>query len=156
MDKSIEKVSELISHGVYVIAVADEELQYAFTANWVMQVCSDPFMLAFCINPNEFAYKLLKTGGVCTLNILARDQLAFAEHFADTNIKDKMAGFLWQQGKTSAPVLTESQAYLDCSISHYASAGENKIAICKVIDAAILNENEQLLQKNNVCFDIVL
>jgi flavin reductase (DIM6/NTAB) family NADH-FMN oxidoreductase RutF len=133
-----------ISHGVYVIGVRDGERQNAFTAAWVMQVSFDPLLLAISINPEHYSYQLLQAGGICTVNVLGQDQYALAEHFG-RSAKDKMVGFQWQQAKTGAPVLSESLVFFDCQVSHYADAGDHKIAVCKVVAAAELNEGRPLL-----------
>ena len=101
-------------------------------------------MLAISINPHSYSYQLLQAGGVCTVNVLGRDQYALAEHFG-RSAPDKMAGFQWQQAQTGAPVLSASLAYFDCQVSHYTDAGDHKIAICKVIAAAKLNDGKPLL-----------
>jgi flavin reductase (DIM6/NTAB) family NADH-FMN oxidoreductase RutF len=134
-----------ISHGVYVIGVSDGEHQNAFTAAWVMQVSFDPLLLAISINPEHYSYQLLKAGGICTVNVLGQDQYALAEHFGRSGLKNKMAGFQWQRAQTGAPVLTDGLAYFDCEVSHYTDAGDHKIAICKVIAAAKLNQGRPLL-----------
>jgi flavin reductase (DIM6/NTAB) family NADH-FMN oxidoreductase RutF len=133
-----------ISLGIYVIGVSDGERQNAFTAAWVMQVSFNPPLLAIGINPESYSYQLLQAGGVCTVNVLGQDQCAIAEHFG-RSAKDKMTGFQWQKGSTGAPVLSESLAYFDCQVSHYTDAGDHKIAVCKVIAGAKLNEGLPLL-----------
>ena len=144
MIENPEALFKHISHGVYVIGVSDGDRQNAFTAAWVMQVSFNPPLLAISINPQNYSYQLLQAGGVCTVNVLSRDQYALAEHFG-RSAKDKMAGFHWQAGATGAPVLSESLAYFDCQVSHYADAGDHKIAVCTVIAAAKLNDGHPLL-----------
>ena len=144
MADTLETLFKQITHGVYVVGVCDGKTQNAFTAAWVMQVSFDPLMLAFSINKNHYSYELLKVGEVCTINVLGQDQQVFAEHFGRSDIRDKMTGFVWQEGKTCAPVLAESLVYFDCKVSHYADAGDHKIAICNVLDAARLNSGEPL------------
>jgi flavin reductase (DIM6/NTAB) family NADH-FMN oxidoreductase RutF len=144
MIENSEALFKQISHGVYVVGVSDGERQNAFTAAWVMQVSFNPPLLAISINPEHYSYQLLQTGGVCTVNVLGQEQYAIAEHFGRSS-KDKMAGFQWQKAKTGAPVLSESLAYFDCQVSHYTDAGDHKIAVCKVIAAARLNEGHPLL-----------
>ena len=139
-----EDLVKQISHGVYVIGVSDGSHQNAFTAAWVMQVSFNPLMLAISINPEHYSYQLLQAGGVCTVNVLGQGQYAIAEHFGCSS-KDKMAGFQWQKDKTGAPILSESLAYFDCQVSHYTDAGDHKIAVCKVIATARLNEGRPLL-----------
>jgi flavin reductase (DIM6/NTAB) family NADH-FMN oxidoreductase RutF len=144
MIENPETLFKHLSHGVYVIGVSDGTYQNAFTAAWVMQVSFNPPLLAISINPEHYSYQLLQAGGVCTVNVLAQDQYALAEHFGRP-AKDKMAGFKWQKGTTGAPVLSESLAYFDCQVSHYTDAGDHKIAVCKVINGARLNEGRPLL-----------
>ncbi|CAG7857222.1 hypothetical protein MCAMS1_01970 [biofilm metagenome] len=134
-----------ITHGVYVIGVANGKEQNAFTAAWVMQVSFTPPMLAFSINPEHYSYTLLKAGGVCTINVLGQDQLAIAAHFGSSGIKEKMTTYTWQAGMTSAPVLSASLAYFECKLSHFTDAGDHKIAVCEVINAAELNSGWPLL-----------
>jgi flavin reductase (DIM6/NTAB) family NADH-FMN oxidoreductase RutF len=144
----IENASVLfnrITHGVYVIAVANGSEQNAFTAAWVMQVSFDPPLLAFSINPEHYSYTLLKATGVCTVNVLGQDQLAIAAHFGQSGVKEKMTTYRWQAGKTVAPVLADSLAYFDCKLSHFSDAGDHKIAVCEVIAAAELNSGWPLL-----------
>ena len=124
-----------ISHGVYVIGVRDGDRQNAFTAAWVMQVSFNPPLLAISINPQHYSYQLLQAGGICTVNVLGRDQLALAAHFG-RSAPDKMAGFRWQQAETGAPVLSESLAYFDCRVSHYADAGDHMTTANKAIALA--------------------
>ncbi|MEQ1559836.1 MAG: flavin reductase family protein [Methyloglobulus sp.] len=144
----IENASALfnkITHGVYVIGVSDGKEQNAFTAAWVMQVSFAPPLLAFSINPEHYSYKLLQAGKVCTVNVLGQDHLAIAAHFGQSGVKEKMTTYSWREGKTAAPVLSDSLAYFDCKLSHVADAGDHKIVVCEVIDAVELNSGWPLL-----------
>jgi len=145
MIKNIDNVFKLISHGVYVIGVSDGGKMNAFTAAWVMQVSFNPPLLALSINPEHYSYRLMQAGGICTVNVLGQDQLPVAEHFGRSGIGDKTAGFEWQKNKTGAPILSQSLAYFDCEVSHYADAGDHKIAVCRVLAAARLKQGEPLL-----------
>ena len=144
--ENIDTIFKQISHGVYVVGVRHGDRQNAFTAAWVMQASFCPPLLAISINPEHYSYQLLQAGGVCTVNVLGQHQYAIAEHFGGS-AKDKMAGFQWQKGKTGAPILSESLAYFDCQVSHCTDAGDHKIVVCNVIDAARLNEGSPLLYK---------
>ncbi len=87
----IKQALKLISQGVYVVAVADGQQQNAFTAAWVMQVSFSPVMLAVSISPEHYSYKLLKRSGICSVNVLNKEQLDFAAHYGRSGVKDKMA-----------------------------------------------------------------
>jgi flavin reductase (DIM6/NTAB) family NADH-FMN oxidoreductase RutF len=64
-----------------------------------------------------------------------------------------MNGFQWQKGITGAPVLSASLAYFDCQVSHYTDAGDHKLAICKVVSAAKLNDGRPLLYNQTGAMD---
>jgi flavin reductase (DIM6/NTAB) family NADH-FMN oxidoreductase RutF len=145
MIENTSLLSKQITHGVYVISVADGSEQNAFTAAWVMQVSFAPPMIAFSINPEHYSYKLLQASGECTVNVLGQDHLAIAAHFGSSGVREKMTTYRWQSGKTIAPVLSDSLAYFDCKLSHTTDAGDHKIAVCEVIDAVELNSGWPLL-----------
>lgn len=145
MIENTSLLSKQITHGVYVISVANGSEQNAFTAAWVMQVSFAPPMIAFSINPEHYSYKLLQASGECTVNVLGQDHLAIAAHFGSSGVREKMTTYRWQSGKTVAPVLSDSLAYFDCKLSHTTDAGDHKIAVCEVIAAAELNSGWPLL-----------
>jgi flavin reductase (DIM6/NTAB) family NADH-FMN oxidoreductase RutF len=152
----IENTSVLfkhITHGVYVIAVANGSEQNAFTAAWVMQVSFEPPIIAFSINPEHYSYKLLQASGVCTVNVLGQEQLAIAAHFGRSGVREKMTTYRWQTGKTAAPVLSGCLAYFDCKLSYTMDAGDHKIAVCEVIAAAELNSGWPLLYSQTGSMD---
>ncbi|MSP28235.1 MAG: flavin reductase family protein [Methylococcales bacterium] len=142
-----------LTHGVYIIAVSDGVHHNAFTAAWVMQVSFNPPLLAISINPEHYSYRLLQTGGVCTVNVLGQNQAHIAEHFGRSHDKDKMAGFVWQQGLSTAPILADSLAYFDCQVSHYTEAGDHKIVVCNVISGAIFHQGKPLLYNQTADMD---
>lgn len=144
MIENAEQLVKQISHGVYVIGVSDGERDNAFTAAWVMQVSFDPLLLCISINPSHYSWQILQQGGICSVNVLGKQQYAIAEHFGQSR-PNKMAGYQWQKAITGAPILSEALAYFDCRVSHYADAGDHKLAVCEVVAADILNRGEVLL-----------
>jgi flavin reductase (DIM6/NTAB) family NADH-FMN oxidoreductase RutF len=140
MSENLAKIFIQIMHGVNVIGITDGDQQNAFTAAWVMQASFNPPLLVFSINPENRSFQLLKEGGICSINVLDCEQMELADHFGRHSDTDKMSACLWQKAKTGAPVMTESLAYFDCEVSHYADAGDHKLAVCRVVDAAIMND----------------
>lgn len=145
MNENLPELLKQINTGVYVIGVSDGEQSHAFTAAWVMQVSFNPPLLAISIHPHSYSYQLLQAGGVCSVNVLSQQQMAIAEHFGRNDLADKMAGFIWQQDRTGAPILSTSLAYFDCRVSHYADAGDHKLAICQILAAKKLHDGKPML-----------
>lgn len=145
MTNDLANLFKQITHGVYVVGVTDGQHRNAFTASWVMQVSFDPPLLAFSINPEHYSYKLLKAGGICSINVLSKDQLHLAHHFGRHGFRDKMSGFQWNEAKTGAPIMEVGLAYFDCEVSHYADAGDHELVVCRVVDAGALNQGKPML-----------
>ncbi len=148
MIKNAEAILKQITQGVYVISVNNGKQKNAFTAAWVMQVSFDPLLICFSINPEHHSYSLLKKGGVCCISVLKKKQATVAAHFGKSSRQDKMAGYSWLETSTQAPALEDSLAYFDCRVDHYSDAGDHKLVICSVIDAAILNKGEPMLYRD--------
>ena len=152
MNDDMGELFKYITQGVYVIGVSDHEHQNAFTAAWVMQVSFAPPMIVFSINPDHYSYKILRSGGICSINVLAREQYKLAEHFGKPSM-DKMSVCSWRQSKTGAPVLADGLAYFDCVVSHYADAGDHKLVVCTIVDAGLLNKGTPMLYSDTVDMD---
>jgi len=107
-----------LTHGVYVIGVADGERRDAFTAAWVMQASFDPLQLALSINPGNASYPILHSGRSFTVNVLRRGQLALARRFGTRSARDedKLAGLPWRPAGRGAPILTDALAWLECEL----------------------------------------
>lgn len=145
---------KLINIGVYVIGVRDGERQNAFTASWVMQISFDPILLAIAVNPKNFSYDLLKAGGICTVNVLADNQVKVADHFGISvrSLPDKMDGYTWRTEVTGAPILADALAYLECKVTHWDVngsdpdyPGSHRLAICEVVDGKQLRSGTPML-----------
>jgi flavin reductase (DIM6/NTAB) family NADH-FMN oxidoreductase RutF len=129
-----------LTAGVYVIGVADGERRNAFTAAWLTQVSFDPLLLALSVNPGHASFPLLVEGGGFAVSVLSRDQLHLARHFGTRSARetDKLAGVPWHSGRTGAPILDGSLAYLECVLDGRTPAGDHVIVIGRVVAGGLL------------------
>ncbi len=129
-----------LTAGVYVVGVAEGERRNAFTAIWLTQVSFDPLLLALSVNPGHASYSLLVGGGGFAVSVLSRDQLHLARHFGTRSARetDKLAGIAWRSGRTGAPILIESVAYLECRIAQRIPAGDHEIVLARPVAGEIL------------------
>ncbi|HEY1724677.1 MAG TPA: flavin reductase family protein [Steroidobacteraceae bacterium] len=134
-----------ITLGVYVIGVAHERHQDAYTAASVMQVSYRPLMLAISIHPEHASYALLQAGRTFAVNVLAHDQIELARHFGTRSQSspgvDKMKTHRWRPGKLGAPILPKALAYFDCAVQSETPAGDHRLIVGSVLDGAILNKS---------------
>jgi len=129
-----------LTHGVYVIGVADGERHNAFTAAWVMQVSFDPPMLALSINPAHFSYRLLQSGQGFSVNVLSRDRVDLARHFGQPASVDKLAHVGWRRTGTGMPRLDDALAWFDCRVKAALPAGDHIVVTGVVVDGACADE----------------
>lgn len=129
-----------LTAGVYVIGVADGERRNAFTAAWLTQVSFDPLLLALSVNAGHASFPLLVGGGGFTVSVLSRDQIHLARHFGTRSARetDKLAGVPWHPGRTGAPILDDSLAYLECVLDGRVPAGDHVIVTGRVVAGELL------------------
>jgi flavin reductase (DIM6/NTAB) family NADH-FMN oxidoreductase RutF len=139
--KEISQLFHSLTAGVYVIGVGSGDRHNAFTAAWVMQASFDPLLLALSINPDHASYQLLHPSGGFTVNVLKQGQLELAKRFGTRSGRDmdKLAAVRWRPGKTGAPILEESLAYLECELTDRLRAGDHELVLGRAIDGKILD-----------------
>ena len=116
MSNSLASLFKSLTTGVYVVGVAHGEARNAFTAAFVMQVSYDPLLLALSINPHHSSYGLLKQGGVFSVNVLTKGQLALAAQFGAPAGFDKLASTQWTPGRTGVPLFHQCLAWFECQM----------------------------------------
>ncbi|MGA2365499.1 MAG: flavin reductase family protein [Steroidobacteraceae bacterium] len=140
MSADIVALFRRITLGVYIIGVAHETKQDAFTAAAVIQASYDPLLLALAINPKHASYRLLHAGGYFTVSVLAHNQLGLARRFGASvqDDPDKMLSVSWRRGHGGTPILADALGFFDCSVRAEHAAGDHRIVLGEVTDGAIL------------------
>ncbi|MGZ4958018.1 MAG: flavin reductase family protein [Methylomonas sp.] len=145
MSQAMAELFRRITSGVYVVGVAAQESRNAFTAAWIQPVSFQPLLLALSINPKHSSYRLLKEGGVFSVNVLRCDQIALASHFGGPNQIDKLAAVAWHPGKTGAPLLDDILARFECEMTGEFSAGDHVLILGRVLDGTLLQPEAEPL-----------
>lgn len=138
MSASTAALFQRLTHGVYVIGVADGAEANAFTAAWLMQVSFDPLLVALSINPRHSSYAVLGRGRVFSVNVLASDQVALASHFGKPATAGKLSSVAWTPGTAGAPLLDDAAAWLECRPMHEEPAGDHVLVVAEVIGGRLL------------------
>jgi len=138
MSLEIAELFRRVTHGVYVIGVADAEQRNVFTAAWVMQVSFKPLILALSVNPGHSSYRLLKEGGKFSVGVLGRDQFDLALHFGQPATVDKLAGQAWHPSADGLPLIDSAIAQFECVVEDGCSAGDHRVVVGRVFDGRLL------------------
>lgn len=139
MNETLAPLFASLTHGVYVIGVAAEGRENAFTAAWVMQASFQPPMLALSVNPLHSSYAILKAGGGFTVNVLKRGQQDIALHFGLPQSASKLATVAWHPSRSGAPILKEAMAWFECELDEECTSGDHLLVVGRVIDGGLLD-----------------
>ena len=110
-----------------------------FAAQSFASLSLDPPLVALCPSKTSTSWPKLRESGHFCINILGESQQDISDLFAQTGI-DKFADLPWQPGQTGSPVLAGVLAYIDCELADELDAGDHTIAIGRVRDLGVLEE----------------
>jgi flavin reductase (DIM6/NTAB) family NADH-FMN oxidoreductase RutF len=150
MSKDIARLFHSLTHGVYIIGVADGGRVNAFTAACVMLASFDPPHLAVAVNAHHSSYRMLKASGSFSVNVLKRTQMAFAQNFAGPASAEKMAFAAWSTARTGAPLLTDALAWFECRLAGELPAGTHTLVLGRVINGSLLDSGAEPLNYREV------
>jgi flavin reductase (DIM6/NTAB) family NADH-FMN oxidoreductase RutF len=143
MNNSVALLFQRLTQGVYVVGVAHDEIQNAFTAAWIMQVSFEPLLLAVSVNPNHSSYRILQQGHGFSVNVLQKGQRELAAHFGRSAEVNKLAGVEWSKGLTGAPLLTRALAWFECKVEHECPAGDHVLVVGRVIGGKLMDTDAE-------------
>lgn len=121
--------------GVAVVTTTHAERIHGFTANAFASVSAEPPTVLICVNRNARAHPLISGSQRFCVNILAVEQRALAEQFADGEPQTRFDGVAYRLGPSGSPILAGTLAYVDCTLGEELTAGTHTIFLGNVIDA---------------------
>jgi flavin reductase (DIM6/NTAB) family NADH-FMN oxidoreductase RutF len=147
-DRLRRRVVWTMPSGLYVVGSTDKgDRRNGMTLNWATQVASDPKWLAISVEREAFTHELVEAGGVFSLCILHRDDRAIVRKFTkpvDVDLGAKTLNALpyFDGPITTAPVLSQSVAYLECEVRQPVAAGDHTLFLGEVVNAAFLRDED--------------
>jgi flavin reductase (DIM6/NTAB) family NADH-FMN oxidoreductase RutF len=143
-----QKNLRLLTNGIYVLTSRDGDRYGAATVTWVSQVSFKPPLLMAALRKDGSVLSCLVPSGFSVLHIVGSEQQEIAQKFFSATKESN--GFLngepFQEGKTSAPVLKNLKAYLECKLVEISEDyGDHAIAILEVVEAGNHGEVDPLV-----------
>jgi len=127
MDANVKKTTlRMIPYGLYVLTAAHKDGRIsAGTVNWVTQASFEP--------------PLIKETKAFALNVLGKGQQALAFTFFKPAEKkgDTISGEPFRPGKTGAPILASTPAFIECSLETTVEMGDHSIFVGKVVEVGL-------------------
>ncbi|GAA2902317.1 hypothetical protein GCM10010517_68210 [Streptosporangium fragile] len=113
-------------------------------ANSFTSVSLDPPLVAFCVAHTSTSWPRLRAARVQTVNVLAEHQQPVCAALAGRG-GDKFAGLDWSDSPAGNPVISDTLAWLDCSIEAEHPAGDHVIVVAKVHELGVQGDGGPLV-----------
>jgi flavin reductase (DIM6/NTAB) family NADH-FMN oxidoreductase RutF/rubredoxin len=137
-----------LTYGMFVICSKDDDKVNGQIANTVIQVASDPSLIAVAINKKNLTHDYIDKSKVFTVSILAQETpLSFIGNFGFKTGRDtdKFKGIDYTTQVTGAPIVTDNTlAYLEAKVIGQTDAVTHTVFVASVVSAEVVKEGEPL------------
>lgn len=123
--------------GVTIITVDYEGGAQGMTANAFASVSLDPLLVLVCVDQKARTHAHLHARKRFGINVLAENQRAISEHYADPDRVEPWEGARFDRTQHGTPVLRGALAYLECRLQSSQDAGDHTIFIALVEDVVV-------------------
>jgi len=133
--------------GVSVVAARHGPLLAGMTANAIASVSIDPPLMLASINRRAETHTAIVGSHAFAVNILADDQRAIADCFAQPTSAAKLQRFCdapWREAETGSPILEGAIAFFDCRLVATHPGGDHSIFVGEIVSAGF-EEAEPLI-----------
>jgi|1185.fasta_scaffold00066_2 flavin reductase (DIM6/NTAB) family NADH-FMN oxidoreductase RutF len=118
--------------GIAVITARDGERDVGMTVSAFCSVSLRPPLVLVCIDHTASMHDLLLRHPKLGINIMASEQQAHCQRFADKNETCRFEGIGCARGESSVMLLDDAVAQLECQLVHHCEAGDHTIFIAAV------------------------
>jgi flavin reductase len=134
--------------GVSVVAARHGPLLAGMTANAIATISIDPPILMASIARKAETHGAIVGSHAFSVSVLAHDQQALAECFAQPTTALKLTRFCdaaWHEAETGSPILEGALAYFDCRLTARHDGGDHTIFVGEIVAAGYRTDAEPLL-----------
>ena len=141
MDPKTKQLAlRLLTNGMYILTSRSGDRFAASTVTWASQASFKPPLVMAAVRRDSNVLLCMKESRVAVLHILDRSQKAIAQKFFSTTKRagESLNREPYTAGKTSAPVLQNLPAYLECKVIDTRDEyGDHAIVILEVVDVQL-------------------
>ena len=150
-DEERRRLRELMARfatGVTVVAARHGPFMAGMTANAIATISIDPPILMASIARKAETHTAIIGSHAFSVSVLADDQQALAECFAQRTTATKLKRFCdaaWHEAETGSPILEGALAYFDCRLTARHDGGDHTIFLGEIVAAGFREDAEPLL-----------
>jgi flavin reductase (DIM6/NTAB) family NADH-FMN oxidoreductase RutF len=130
------------------VAARHGPLLAGMTANAIASISVDPPLMMASVARKAETHGAIIGSHAFAISILAEDQQALAECFAQPTTASKLTGFCgasWQEAETGSPVLEGALAFFDCRLTERFDGGDHTMFLGEIVAAGFREDAEPLL-----------
>ncbi len=136
--------------GLYLLGSASGGRRNLMTHNWAVQVAVRPKLLAVAVRKDALTHELVQAGRVFSLCFLKREDRSLVRVFTKPAVEGPVPGMLSGlevfEGRTGAPVLARSAAWLECEVRSDLGTGDHTVFVGEVMDCSAPDEEAPVLR----------
>ncbi len=136
--KARKKTLRMFSNGMYVITSRSGARFGAATVTWVSQASFKPPLIVAAVRPESNVFQCLRESGVAAIHVLGANHEDIAARFfpPTKTLAGAIHGEPFVDGRTSAPILRNSPAYVECKVRQIVErGGDHAVVIMEVVEA---------------------
>lgn len=134
--------------GVTIVAARHGPLLAGMTANGIASISIDPPLMMASIGRRAETHQAIIGSHAFAVSVLADDQQALAECFAQPTTAAKLTRFCdaaWHEAETGSPILEGAIAYFDCRITDRHAGGDHTIFVGEIVAAGYREDAAPLM-----------
>ena len=150
-DEERRRLRELMGRfatGVSVVAARHGPLLAGMTANAIASISIDPPILMASIAVKAETHGAIIGSHSFSVSVLADDQQALAECFAQPTTANKLKRFCdaaWHEAETGSPILEGALAYFDCRLTERHPGGDHTLFLGEIVAAGYREDAAPLI-----------
>ena len=141
---SLRTVLGHFATGVAIITAVDGEEPVGMACNSFTSVSLEPQLVLFCAAKSSTTWPRIQAAEKWAANILAEDAEEVCRLFAQKGA-DRFARVAYTIGRTGAPILESSLAFVDCETIAEHDAGDHVIVVGSVVELGYASGGKPLL-----------
>jgi 3-hydroxy-9,10-secoandrosta-1,3,5(10)-triene-9,17-dione monooxygenase reductase component len=130
--------------GVALITASNDDEPVGMACNSFTSVSLDPPLVLFCAAKSSTTWPLIQAAGKWAANILDEEGEELCRLFAQKGA-DRFAHVSYSIGRSGAPILDRSLAFVDCETVDEHDAGDHLIVVGRVLELGYVPDTKPLL-----------
>lgn len=146
--EAFRTVMSRFATGVTVVTTLIDGEPHGMTASAVSSLSLDPLLVLVCVERGTSMCDLTVDAGYFAISILAADQRAISDQFADPDRpsgEPQFAGVPFRPATTGAPVIDGVLAWVDCRVWRTYDGGDHVIIVGEVVDQGLGEPDDALV-----------